>query len=120
METFLTVLTFVWATLNTPAGIAVLASVVVFAVNKLYARKPLWKKYQGSVIAAIKFAEKEIPDGSANKAVYRLDTALKYVLRVIEAVEGRLSESQVRELKEGLQVTHAELEAKGTLNAPTA
>jgi len=113
METALEILKFAWKVMNSPAGITVFATVVLFIVNKIYARKPLWKKYQGTLIAAVKFAEKEIPDDTPIPSVARLDAALKYALRVIESAEGLLSPEKVVEVREGLQITHAELEAKG-------
>jgi len=110
------ILRTVWSVVNTPAGVTFVASIALYILNKVYAAKPLWKKYEGTLIAAVKFAEKEIPDGSAIKAVARLDAALKYALKVIEAAEGQLPPKKIAEVKEGLQITHANLEKSGGLS----
>lgn len=107
-----TVLTTVWATLNSPAGITVMASAVLWALNRLYAAKPLWANYEGTLIAAVKYAEKAIPDDTDNKAAARLDEALRYALKVFEQVEGRRANArETAQLVDGLQVVHANLEA---------
>jgi hypothetical protein len=110
------VLGLVWAVMNTPAGITIMASVFLYALNRLYAAKPAWAAYEGSIIAAIKFAEKAIPDKSANKSVERLDEALKYVVKVYEEKTGKeVSDKVEAELKEGIQIVHNKLEVDGIL-----
>jgi len=111
-----TILAAVWSALNSPAGIALAAGIFLWLLNRLYAAQPTWKQFEGSIIAAVKFAEKEIPDGSSNTSLARLDAALKYMVRVYEATTGQAATPAVQaDLKEGIQVTHAELEAAGTL-----
>ena len=106
----------VWSVINSPAGITVMASVVIYVLNKLYTAKPALAAYEGTLIAAVKFAEKAIPDDSANKAVARLDEALKYALKIYEAKEGRKATSvEVAQITESLQVVHANLEGSGQL-----
>lgn len=108
----------VWAVVNSPAGITAMASAVLWALNKLYAKKPLYQQYAGTIIAAVRRAEKEIPDDSPNKSLARLDEALRYVLRVYEQVEGRrATHREVAELTEGIHVMHTELESEGILDA---
>jgi hypothetical protein len=98
--------------LNSPAVSVAIASLVVYLLNRLYAKKPAWKKYEGTVISAIKYAEKAIPDGTTNKSAARLDTALKYALNVIEIREKRvLTDIEKAEIVEGIQVTHDRMEA---------
>ena len=110
------VLEMVWTALNSPAGVTAMASVVLYLLNKLYAAQPAWQKYEGTIITAIKFAEKHIPDGTENQGLLRLDHALKYVLRVYWEATGQPAKSHVaNELKEAIQVKHAELEASGNL-----
>lgn len=105
-----------WNALNSPVTIAALAAVALWLLNRLYAAKPNWRKWEGTIIAAVKAAEKAVPDDAANKALHRLDEALRYVLGVFEEVEQRrATEAEVAELKEGIQVKHAELEAAGVL-----
>ena len=111
-----TILSAVWSALNSPAGIALAAGIFLWLLNRLYAAKPAWKQFEGSIIAAVKFAEKQIPDDVPNKGLARLDAALKYMVQVYEATTGQAATPQVQaDLKEGIQITHAELEAAGTL-----
>lgn len=101
-----------WAVLNSPAGITVMASALLWMLNKIYAAKPLWQQYEGALISAVKFAEKAIPDDTPNKSVARLDTALRYFLQVYESSQGRkATEKEISDLTNGLQIVHAKLEA---------
>jgi len=110
------ILEVVWNALNSPAGITAVAGLLLWLLNRLYAKKPAWKDYEGTIISGIKFAEKHIPDGTENKALLRLDHALRYVLKAYEEVEGkRASDAVAAELKEGVQIKHAELESSGAL-----
>ena len=108
----------VWTALNSPAVIAGLAAVVLWAINRLYAKRPAWQAYEGSIIAAVKWAEKQIPDDTPNKAAAKLNAAMQYVLRVFEEVNHRrATDAETSELREGVQILHAELEAAGGLTA---
>jgi len=110
------ILTTVWNALNSPAGITAMASLLIWGLNRLYAAKPLWAEYEGTLIAAVKQAEKLVPDDSPNKSLARLDTALKYVIGVYEEAKGRkATKAEVAQLTNGLQLVHAELEAGGQL-----
>ena len=110
------VLGLVWSVLNSPEGIAALAGIILWALNKLYASKPAWAQYEGAIISAVRFAEKEIPDDVSNKGMARLDQALKYVLAVFEQVNGRrATETEAASLKEGVQIVHNDLDAQGVL-----
>lgn len=98
--------------INSPLVVTVAASVCIWLLGKVYTKKPTWQKYEGTVIAAIKAAEKAIPDNSDNKAVKRLDEALKYVLTVFEKVEGRTATAAEKaEIAEGIQIVHNNIEA---------
>lgn len=61
------VLNVVWSIVNSPVGITVIASIVLWLLNKVYASKPLWQQYEGVIISGIKFAEKNIPDDYPEK-----------------------------------------------------
>ena len=114
--TWQAILAVLWTVLNSPAGIAALAGLMLWGLNRLYAAKPLWQQYEGAIISAVKFAEKQIPDDAPNKGLERLDTALKYVLQVYEQTNGRRATAAAEaNLKEGIQITHAQLEANGNL-----
>jgi len=110
------ILDVVWSALNSPAGIAAIAGIVLYLLNRLYAAKPTWAQYEGAIISAVRFAEKEIPDDVSNKGMARLDQALKYVLAVFEQVNGRrATETEAASLKEGIQIVHNELDTEGVL-----
>jgi hypothetical protein len=111
-----------WNVLNSPAVIAALAAALLWGLNRIYARRPTWQAFEGTIIAAVKWAEKTIPDSpgeeatSGRKSLARLDAALKYVLDVYEQARGRgADEKTAAELREGIQIVHAQLEAQGTL-----
>ena len=106
-----------WDVLNSPAVIALLAGGMLWMLNKLYAAKPAWQAFEGTIIAAVKWAEKEIPDDTPNKALNRLNAALNYVVKVYEEAQGKRVDAKTKaELREGIQIVHAELEASGNLN----
>ena len=110
------ILKLVWAALNTPVGITVMAGIALWLINRLYAAKPAWAAFEGAIISAVKFAEKQVPDGTPSKGLARLDAALKYVLKVYEEANGkRPSPKTVADLKEGVQIVHNDLEKTGTL-----
>ena len=107
-----------WDVLNSPAAIALAAAGLIWLLNRLYAAKPAWQAFEGTIIGAVKWAEKEIPDDTPNKAMGRLDAALNYVLKVYEEARGTPADAKTKqELREGIQIVHAELEASGTLSA---
>ena len=110
------VLSLVWSVVNSPVGIAAAAGLMLYLLNRLYAAKPAWQQFEGAIISAVKLAEKEIPDDVPNKGLARLNAALQYVLKVYQETEGkRASEKVAADLKEGIQIVHAELEAAGSL-----
>ena len=107
-----------WEAVNSPAGITVIASVVLWLLNRVYAKRPLWQKYEGAIISGIKFAEKQIPDNSPSAGLARMDQALKYVVRVYETINHRRATDEVKaELESGIGILHAELEAEGALGS---
>ena len=111
------ILKLVWEVVNSPAGIAFMAGVLLWSLNKLYAKKPAWVAFEGAIISAVKFAEKSVPDGTESKGLARLDAALKFVVKVYEDARGRKPSAKVAaNLKEGIQITHDKLEAAGTLS----
>jgi len=106
----------IWEVVNSPAFITIVGSLVLYGLNKLYAKKPTWQKYQGSIIKFVKEVEKAIPDETPNAGLRRFDQVLQYLVRVFADVEGRQpNAAEVAELKEGIVLVHAELEGKEQL-----
>ena len=109
-------LSLLWSVVNSPVGIAAVAAVLVYLLGRLYAARPAWQQYEGAIISAVKWAEKEIPDDVPNKGLARLNAALQYVLRVYQETEGkRASPAVSASLKDGIQIVHSDLEQAGTL-----
>jgi len=110
-----------WQLLNTPAGVTVLATIALWLLNRIYQAKPAWRQFEGTIIAAIKHAEKVIPDDSDNASVERLNNALQYVITVYGEMKGRPPSPKISaQLREAIQVKHAELEASGALTTGEA
>ncbi len=102
--------------LNSPIAITAVAALALFGLNRLYSKQPLWKKYEGTIVAAIKFAEKKIPDDTENKSLAKLDDALEYVLAVYAKVNAKRPSAKIEhELREGITLTHEVLEKRGSL-----
>ncbi len=111
------VLNAIWTFLNSPLGITAVAAVVLYLLKRARERYPAWMDWEGSIIEAVKMAEKHIPDDAENKSLRRFNDALAYVLRIYQEVNGKMpSEKQRREIKEGIRLKHAELEATGGLH----
>lgn len=109
-------ITKIWEYLNTPLAITVIGGIIAFLLSKLWTAKPAWQKYEGTIIAAIKSAEKAVPDDSENKSVKRLDKALQYVLKVYEKANGKAATpATMTELSEGIQIVHNKLETEKTI-----
>ena len=110
------ILETIWQALNSPVGIAAVAGLVLWLLNRLYAAKPAWAKYEGAIISGIKYAEKQIPDDAANKSLARLDAALGYVLKVYQEANKRSPKAkEIAEIKDGISIVHNELESQGIL-----
>jgi len=106
------ILDTIWSILNSPLIVTTITSMVVYLLGKLYTKKPLWKQYEGTIIAAVRFAEKQIDDKTENKSTARLDAALKYVLEIIERDQNKISTTKQRmEIKEAIQIVHNDIEA---------
>ena len=105
-----------WNLMNEPLSIALIGAVIAWALGRIYLKRPLWRQFEGTIIAAVKAAEKEIPNDTHNKGLARLDTALEYVISVFQEVEHRRpSDKETAELKDAIQMTHADLESSAGL-----
>lgn len=102
----------VWTFLNSPLGISLVSMALIVLVGKILAKKPAWKvyadKYRPLIIAAIKQAEKAIPDDTPNASMKRLDSALKYVLMLNARLDSGI-------LSQAITALHAEAEASGNV-----
>lgn len=106
----------VWGVLNSPMGVSAAAGAALWLINKLYAAKPAWQAYEGALIKAVQWAEREIPDGTANKHLKRADLALQYALKAYERLTGKRADARMAEqLAQGIEVVHADLETAGIL-----
>ena len=76
-----------------------------------------WKEWEGSIITGIKLAEKEIPDDTPNAGLAKLDAALRFVLKAYaDANNGKQPPaSLVEQIKQGIQIKHADLDRYGGL-----
>jgi hypothetical protein len=104
----------IWTVLNTEAVVVTIASIVGWLLVKLYAAKPEWQKWEGTIISAVKDAEKTVPDDQPGWQ--KFDKALKYVITVYSAIKGKRPSQKVEaDLREGIHIVHADLERNGQL-----
>ncbi len=100
----------IMAGLQTNAGITFILAIWSFIMAKLFTKKPKWRlyyeKYKGSLIEAVRLAEKAGPDDAENKAALRADAAMKLILKVVQQDE---KNPDVVALHDALNVTHNEL-----------
>ena len=107
---------------NSSFGFAVTWAAVVgffiFLASKLNPFQEAWKKYEGSIITGIKLAEKQIPDDTPNAGLAKLDAALRFVIDAYaEANNGKQPSAKlVEEIKQGIQITHNDLDRFGGLS----
>ena len=109
------IMNLVWAFLNSPIGMTLVVSAVGSIVAKIYLSKPLWKKYEGVLISAVKMAEKAVPDDSESKGAKRLDEALKYTLRLFDSLGVSVKPKDKPEIVAGIMKVHEKVEADGVL-----
>jgi len=94
-----------WTALNSNVGLVTVAGLYLWLFNRW--RTPAWAGYEGAIISAVRFAEKQIPDDVDNKSLAKLDAALNYVLRVYEQVTGKKADTKTQQaFREGIQRTH--------------
>jgi len=106
----------VWEAMNSPLGIMVVGALLAWILKRIFLAKPAWKVYEGTIIAAIKEAEKKVSADTDNPGIARLNTALQYVLKVYGNNEGKAATPKIQaELREAIGVKHAQLEKDGNL-----
>ncbi len=115
-----------WAFVNSPIGFTlawmILIAFFFFLSSRFNPFQELWKRYEGSIITAIKLAEKQIPDDTHNAGLARLDRALQLVIQPYkDAHNGHVpSDRVIEQLKEGIQLKHHELDSHGELKKGSA
>ena len=106
---------------NTGFGFAitwlVMVGVFLWLASKFNPFQEKWKEWEGSIITGIKLAEKEIPDDTPNAGLAKLDAALRFVLKAYaDANNGKQPPaSLVEQIKQGIQIKHADLDRYGGL-----
>lgn len=112
--------TEVWTILNSPVAIAAISAALIWLLSRLYTAKPFWRRYEGTLIAAVKYAEHLIPDNTTNVSLRRLDCALQYAIKVIEGyLERTPTQAEINSIREGIQLTHSDLEQHDQLHGGT-
>lgn len=102
--------------LDTQAAMAFVVSIIAAGLVVWVKKKPEIAKYEGLLIAACKWAEKAIPDGTQNKSLARADAALKQFLLRYEELTGKEPSNALKNAAAvELEVVHERLEAEGAL-----
>jgi hypothetical protein len=92
----------------------------LYAFNKFIPFNQPWHPYEGAITTAIKVAEKAVPSGRPDTAAQRLEEAMRHLVQAYRDQYGRRpSKKLLRQLREGVQLTHAQLERTGNLR-PTS
>ena len=104
------------AIIDQPAVVTAIAGLVAWLVAKLFTAKPAWIKYEGLMLAAVKWAEKIIPDDAENKSIRRADAALNQFILLYERNHGASpAPSLVIAVRDALPIVHDHAESEGTL-----
>ncbi len=120
MDTLMMILSAIWSFLNSAAGVTLVVGGLLALLQRLYAAKPAWAKYEGAIVTGIKLAEKQIPDDTPNRAMARADAALRYVIKVYTEAKGRApSAKTLANLRDGIGILHADLETAGNIKNPS-
>ena len=84
------ILNGLWQIMNSVPAVMLMAAILGWLLTKLFSWKPAWETYEGTIISAIKHAEKAIPDDTPNGGLAKLDAALRFVLNAYaEANNGK-------------------------------
>jgi len=109
------IMPLIWSFLNSPVGVSAVVFVLSFILGKVFTAKPKWKalilKFGPSIMQAVKYAEKQIPDDTHNKGLERVNSALKYLITLQPKLKGIAED----DLKEAISAVHASAEANGNL-----
>lgn len=111
------VLAWLWAQANSSAGLTFIAGLWAWVLARVFTWKPAWKRvYEDKkplLLQAVKAAEKEIPDNTPNKALARLDAALRFAIAADASLGA--SKAATEDLKQALSLAHADAEGAGNI-----
>ena len=116
-----TIIEAVWNFLNSSVGFAfiwaAMVGLFVWLGSKFNPFRQKWHEYEGSIITGIKLAEKHISDDTPNSGLSKLDSALRFTLKAYaEANKGKQPSAKlIEQIRQGIQVKHAELDRFGDL-----
>lgn len=103
-------------TLNQPIVVTFIFSGFAWLIAKLFTEKPEWVKYEGFMISAVKYAEKQIPDETINAGLARADAALKAFIAAYERqYKTTPTDKLVDAVKLNLPLIHQMLESEGAI-----
>jgi len=79
--------------------------------------KNRWQPWEGTIITAVRLAEKEVPPDVPDAGLVRLDRAVAHVNRVYAEVRRgrRPSRKLAAVLRERIQIIHDEMDRRGSL-----
>mgnify|MGYP003607525926 CR=1 FL=1 len=102
--------------LESPAVQTAVLGAIAWAFVALFERRTGWIKYKGYIIAAVKWAEKTVPDTTENKSLKRMDEALKRFIQLYEIAENAAPSATLLDtVRAQISVVHDQLESEGTL-----
>ncbi|MEX0978409.1 MAG: hypothetical protein WDZ48_06140 [Pirellulales bacterium] len=101
-------------------GMTLVITTGFWLLSKLDPFNDQWRQWEGSIITAIKLAEKEIPEDAPHSGLTKLNTAMDHVLQDYALAHGgkRPSRRLVRQLRQGIQTKHADLDRFGGFAKP--
>ena len=101
-------------------GMALVITSVFWLLSKLDPFHDQWRQWEGSIITAIKLAEKQVPSETPHAGATKLNTALDHVLKDYAAANGgkKPNKRLAQQLRQGIQTKHADLDRFGELSKP--
>ncbi len=98
-------------------GMMTVIVTVFWLLSKLDPFHDQWRQWEGSIITGIKLAEKGVSDEVPHAGQIKLNTAMDHVLKDYALANGgkRPSRKLVRQLRQGIQTKHADLDRCGSL-----
>jgi hypothetical protein len=83
------------------------APIIAFLLKTLFLRSAAWRRYEGTIIALIRAAEKAIPDDVGNPGLSRLDFVFREVVQRMER-DGAApkTDAEAQDLRDAISVLH--------------